>query len=117
MKAQKLQAEIETNEENASLSTVIVEKDQQIRDLENKNMEFEERMEDFINNKVRLFYKNTYKKEIREVCQDIMSLVGDANNVEKTVREVLEKIAGLEVDRLPKATFTNTCIGKYNHTL
>ena len=105
VKAQKLLAEIETNEENASLSTVIVEKDQQIRDLENKNMELEERIEDFINNKVKLFYKNTYKKEIREVYQDIMTLVGGANNVEKIVREVLEKIAGLEVDRLPKATF------------
>lgn len=34
-----------------------------------------------------------------------MATVGGANNVEKIVQTVLEKLAGLSVDRLPKSTF------------
>ena len=105
IKAKKLEEKIASNEENVLLKSTIKEKEEEIKNLENENMQLEERIEEFINHEVKLFDKNRYKNEIREVYQDIMTLVGGANNVEKLVRNVLEKIAGLKVDRLPKSTF------------
>ena len=62
-----------------------------------------------LNNKLSKEIKNIqngkYINEVREIYEDSMCLGVGGRNVEKVVREVLEKIGGLSVDRLPKATF------------
>ena len=66
----------------------------------------EERMEDFINKEVQgLYEQGSYSDEVREVYQDLMCLGVGANSAENIVRKILEKIAGIKVDRLPKKTF------------
>ena len=93
--------------EDSLLKSIIKEKEEEIKNLQNEKMQLEERMESFISKEVKTYEFGEYTQEVREVYQDLMTIGGGAgaNNVEKIVREVLEKIGGLKVGRLPKPTF------------
>ena len=93
--------------EDSLLKSIIKEKEEEIKNLQNEKMQLEERMESFISREVKTYEFGEYTQEVREVYQDLMTIGGGvgANNVEKIVREVLEKIGGLKVGRLPKPTF------------
>ena len=93
------------NEENNSESYIQSLKDQ-ILSLENKKCELEEKIEVFTTKKLFFFKNNRYCDKIRMVYEDILCMGLSTWNVEKVIKIVLEKLAGIECDRLPKSTFS-----------
>ena len=88
------------------LSFKIKELEQIIKFIENENNVLKQKIDDFENKKLNLFQKGQYSKEVRTAYQDLISDIGvSANKIEKVVNIVLTKIAGLQVDRLPKSTY------------
>ena len=63
-------------------------------------------MEELSSKKVSYFQNNKYSNKIRSVYEDLLCFGVSSRNVEKAVRIVLEKLADITCDRLPKATFT-----------
>ena len=58
--------------------------------------------------KVSFFHNGKYDECIRMVYQDLMCTAGlSARNVERATEVVLKELVGIEVDKLPKATFAN----------
>ena len=90
------------NEDNNSESYIQSLKDQ-ILSLENKKCELEEV---FTTKKLSYFKNNRYCDKIRMVYEDILCMGLCTHNVEKVIKIVLEKLAGIECDRLPKSTFS-----------
>ncbi|XP_066935310.1 reticulocyte-binding protein 2-like [Clytia hemisphaerica] len=77
-----------------------------IESLENEKFELEEKINDFLEEKqVKVFRNGQYSQEIRMVYEDLLMLGISTANVQHAVRTVLKQLAGLEIDRLPKATF------------
>ena len=66
-KLAKSEEKISTNEENAVLRSAIQVKQKKIQELRNENMQVEERLEEFLNNTLKRFDKDTNKSEVREV--------------------------------------------------
>ena len=55
---------------------------------------------------MNLFQKGQYSNQVRAAYQDLISDGGvSAKKIEKVVNIVLTKMAGLQVDRLPKSTY------------
>ena len=74
--------------------------------LENHEGVLEERVEELSSQKLSFFQNKKYTNKIRSVYEDLLCFGVSSRNVEKVVRIVLEKLAGITCDRLPKATFS-----------
>ena len=74
--------------------------------LENHEGVLEERVEELSSQKLSFFQNKKYTNKIRSVYEDLLCFGVSSRNVEKVVRIVLEKLAGITYDRLPKATFS-----------
>ena len=81
------------NEDNNSESYIQSLKDQ-ILSLENKKCELEE----VFTTKKLSYFKNRYCDKIRMVYEDILWMGLCTHNVEKVIKIVLEKLAGIECD-------------------
>lgn len=80
---------------------------QTVRIFENENQELTEKLnkaETFLQS-VKTFQEGKYNDSVREVYSALLSMNVGVSNVEKIVRLVLEKMAHVKVDRLPKKTF------------
>ena len=66
----------------------------------------EEKIEEFTTQKISFFEKNKYSDIIRMVYEDILCMGLSTRNVEKVIKLVLEKLAGIECNRLAKSTFS-----------
>ena len=93
------------NEKFNSQSYVQSLKDQ-ISFLENEECELEEKIEEFTTQKISFFEKSKYSDIIRIVFEDILCMGLSTRNVEKVIKLVLEKLAGIEYDCLLKSTFS-----------
>ena len=75
--------------------------------LENENEELSEKVNELTNNKeIITFQGGKYKDTVREVYTSLLASNVGVKNVEKVVKIVLNKLANVEVDRLPKKTFS-----------
>ena len=74
--------------------------------LENREGVLEERVEELSSKKASFFQNNKYSNKIRSVYENLLCFGVTSQNAEKVVRIVLEKLAGITCDRLPKATFS-----------
>ncbi len=80
---------------------------QTIQELEDEREEILEKLNVFMRgDDICLFKDGKYCIEIRMVYEDLLCMVVSTLNVEGVIRKVLKNIAGIEVDRLPKATFS-----------
>jgi hypothetical protein len=71
--------------------------------LENENEELSEKVNELMNNKeIITFQGGKYKDTVREVYASLLASNVGVKNVEKVVKIVLNKLANVEVDRLPK---------------
>ena len=66
----------------------------------------EEKVEVFTTKKLSFFKNNRYCDKIRMVYENILYMGLSTWNVQKVIKIVLEKLAGVECDRLPKSTFS-----------
>ena len=87
-----------------SMKEQLSELKERVDELEFEKGELEEKIELFLNEEICGMKGGVYKPEIRRVYAEIMSMGVGAKNVERIVRCVLNKIAGVNVDRLPKET-------------
>ena len=88
------------------MSLKIKELEQVVKYMENEKFLLKEKIVDHENKKLTLFQKGQYSNKVRAAYQDLVSDGGvSANKVEKVVNIVLTKIAGVQVDRLPKSTY------------
>lgn len=79
--------------------------------LENEIMK--DQVEELMNSSsqtIKLFEGGKYKDNVREVYLALLSMNVGVKNVEKIVQTVLEKMASIKVDRLPKKTFSETML-------
>jgi hypothetical protein len=75
--------------------------------LENENEELSEKVNELMNNKeIITFQGGKYKDTVREVYASLLASNVGVKNVEKVVKIVLNKLANVEVDRLPKKSFS-----------
>ncbi|XP_071810818.1 uncharacterized protein [Apostichopus japonicus] len=75
--------------------------------------QLQERLDDILDKecgKVSTIVKGKYRDSIRSVYQHLMCLNVGSNNCEDIVRTVLKGIVGLDVERLPKATFAKEMV-------
>ena len=79
------------------------ELNQQIRFLQNEKLELEEKIEEFVTQKVNFFHNGIYDDNIRMVYQDLLCMGLSTRNVEKVVKIVLKDLLGFEAEKLPKA--------------
>ena len=87
-------------------SLKIKELKQVIKYMESEKCLLKEKIVDYENKKLTIFQKGQYSNKVRAAYQDLVSDGGvNANKVEKVVNIVLTKIAGVQVDRLPKSTY------------
>ena len=94
--------------DNSSFSQSYVDElNEQIMYLQNEKLQLEERMQDFVANKVNFFHNGKYDDIIRTVYQDLFCMGLSTRNVEKVVEIVLRDLLGVEVTQLPKPTFPN----------
>lgn len=74
-----------------------------ISDLQNENIILNEKIDELMSDKtVKTFQGGKYNDNIREIYAALLSMNGGVKNVEKVIKIVLEKMANLQVDRLPK---------------
>ena len=81
--------------------------------LENENEIMKDQVEELMNSSsqtIKLFEGGKYKDNVREVYPALLSMNVGVKNVEKIVQTVLEKMASIKVDRLPKKTFSETML-------
>ena len=98
---------------NSHLSSKISELKSRIADLENDVELLQEQIDEFLETPaVKTFHNGKYTDEIRAVYEDLLCWGVGVNNVGNVVRTVVEKLVGLECERLPKATFA-----RYMHIL
>ena len=91
--------------ENDSVQSIIKDLNQQIQALENEKLMLNEKIDTFLSREICCFEKGKYKYVIRMVYEDILMMGVSTRNVEKVIRLVLEKVAGIKVDRLPSECF------------
>ena len=78
----------------------------QISALENEKFELEEKINEFMTQEISVFKNGMYNDSVRMVYEDLLCMGLSTRNVEKVIRIVLEKLAGISVEKLPKPTFT-----------
>ena len=94
---------------NEHLLSKITELKIKIAELENDLEVLQEQLEEFPQrNVVKTFHNGRYTDEIRAVYEDLLCWGVGTKNIQNVVRTVLEKLAGLECERLPKATFARS---------
>ena len=98
-------------EENTAINKNVVEPQlQELHDyiafLENHEGVLEEKVAELSSKKLSFFENSKYSNKIRSVYEDLTCFGVSSRNVEKVVRIVLEKLAGITCDQLPKATFS-----------
>ena len=77
----------------------------QISALENEKFELEEKINEFMTQEISVFKNGMYNDSVRMVYEDLLCMGLSTRNVEKVIRIVLEKLAGISVEKLPKPTF------------
>ena len=97
----KRKYEKSNDSENDSVQSIIKDLNQQIQALENEKLMLNEKIDTFLSREICCFEKGKYKYVIRMVYEDILMMGVSTRNVEKVIRLVLEKAAGIKVDRLP----------------
>ena len=91
---------------NSHLLSKISELKSRIADLENDVEVLQEQIDEFLETPaVKTFHNGKYTDEIRAVYEDLLCWSVGINNVGNVVRTVIEKLVGLECERLPNATF------------
>ena len=98
-------------EENTAINKNVVEPQlQELHDyiafLENHEGVLEEKVAELSSKKLSFFENSKYSNKIRSVYEDLTCFGVSSRNVEKVVQIVLEKLAGITCDQLPKATFS-----------
>ena len=78
----------------------------QITILENEKIELEFRLEQFLDGCIKTKENGRYVDDVRAVYQDLVCMGVGVNDVEKVIQSVLNNIAKLKVDSLPKSTFS-----------
>ena len=68
-------------------------------------MMLNEKIDTILNREICCFGKGKYKDVIRMVYEDILMMGVSTRNVERVIRLVLEKVAGIKVNRLPSECF------------
>ena len=101
----KRKYEKSNDSENDSVQSIIKDLNQQIQALENEKMMLNEKIDTFLSREICCFEKGKYNDVIRMVYEDILMMGVSTRNVEKVIRLVLEKVAGIKVDRLPSECF------------
>ena len=101
----KRKYEKSNDSENDSVQSIIKDLNQQIRALENEKFMLNEKIDTFLSREICCFEKGRYKDVIRMVYEDILMMGVSTRNVERVIRLVLEKVAGIKVDRLPSECF------------
>ena len=92
---------------NKKLSLKIKELEQVIKYRGNKKSLLKEKIDYFEHKKLNLFQKGKYSTQARAAYQGLIFDGGvSANKIEKEVNFVLTKIAGFQVHRLSKSTYT-----------
>ena len=91
----------------SSYETRIVELKDQLKLLEFEKNEIEEKLETFLSDhKIQTFQNGRYIDDVRACYQDLVLMGVGTNNVERVVRTVLKNFTKLDVESLPKATFS-----------
>ena len=101
----KRKYEKSNDSENDSVQSIIKDLNQQIRALENEKLMLNEKIDTFLSREICCFEKGRYKDVMRMVYEDILMMGVSTRNVERVIRLVLEKVAGIKVDRLPSECF------------
>jgi hypothetical protein len=109
-KAQKLKSYYKSKavcqKTEGPLFSKISELKSHIAELENEVEVLQEHIQDFLKTPmVKAFQNGKYTDEVRAVYEDLLCWGVGVENVQKVVRTVIENLAGLECERLPKATF------------
>ena len=77
-----------------------------IRFLENENVKLLDQINESSKIRKLSFFENgQYTHDIRMIYEDLLCMGLSTRNIEKSVRLILEKLAKVEVGRLPKVTF------------
>ena len=95
------------NDNSPFSQSYVDELNEQIMYLQNEKLQLEERMQDFVANKVNFFHNGKYDDNICTVYQDLLCMGLSTHNVEKVVEIVLRDLLGIEVTQLTKPTFAN----------
>jgi len=90
----------------SSYETRIEELKNQLTALEFEKMDVEDQLSSFLQNSVATIENGRYTDDVRACYQDLVLMGVGVNNVEKIIKSVLNNIAKLKVDNLPKATFS-----------
>ena len=94
--------------DNSSFSQSSVDElNEQIMYLQNEKLQLEERMQDFVANKVNFFHNGKYDDNICTVYQDLLCMGVSTRNVKNVIEIALRDLLGIEVTQLPKPTFAN----------
>jgi hypothetical protein len=109
-KAQKLKSYYKSKavcqKTEGPLFSKISELKSHIAELEKEVEVLQEHIQDFLKPPmVKTFQNGKYTDEVRAVYEDVLCWGVGVENVQKVVRTVIENLAGLECERLPKATF------------
>uniref|UniRef100_W5MZG7 Uncharacterized protein n=1 Tax=Lepisosteus oculatus TaxID=7918 RepID=W5MZG7_LEPOC len=78
--------------------------------------EVKDELEDLVQKKIPTYEKAKYNDTVREVYMDLVANMGvSCSKVSQVVRTVLEKLAGMKVDRLPKGSICKTMVLEARH--
>ena len=98
---------LQKNDNSSFSQSYVDELNEQIMYLQNEKLQLEERMQDFVANKVNFFHNGKYDDNIRTVYQDRLCMGLSTRNVEKVIEIGLRDLLGVKVTQLPKPTFAN----------
>lgn len=110
----KSKAMFEKKEGKGHLFSKVSELKSRIAELENDVEVLQEEIQEFLKTPaLKTFQNGKYTDEIRAVYEDLLCWGVGTENVEHVVRTVIEKLAGLECGRLPKATFVHCTLLRF----
>ena len=85
------------NDSSSFSQSYVDQLNEQIMYLQNEKLQLEERMQDFVANKVNFFHNRKYNDNIRTVYQDLLYMGLSTRNVEKAIDIVLRDLLAVEV--------------------
>ncbi|XP_066298380.1 uncharacterized protein [Branchiostoma lanceolatum] len=102
----KLENKMKRQEENKlkvqkDLQATVDHLQDKLRDLKDENTELQQVESVMESKKVKTFYGGRYCDEIREVVMELLTSGVSMNKVDGVISTVLEKLAGMTVDRFP----------------
>ena len=91
--------------ENDSVQSIIKGLNQKIQALENEKLMLTEKIYTFLSREICCFENVRLKNVIRMLYKDILMMGVSTRIAEGVISLVLEKVAGIKVDRLPSKCF------------